>query len=221
MSPGGFGATAGGGGGVDDPFTDLFSSTNNPIASPWQSPNGTGFTNVRTANGIAYGTGTGIDIYDDSYAYLTGYTNDHEVEGVIHVGSVPSGNHEVELHLRVSEVAGETFLYEFLFNNSGSFQVVRWDGWTGGGGTFDITDLTSSGTGTGHSTAPENGDTVRARIVGQVITVWYNDSQIWTYTDNDAEKLTTGNPGIGFFYRTGDGADPSTFGFSSVTVSSV
>jgi hypothetical protein len=199
-------------------YTTNFNLTENPISEGgrWHGPNGTGFTNVRTANGNAFGTNGVTDTYDDSYAYMTGFTNDHEVEAVIHRGTVPNFNHEVELHLRVSESGGETYLYEILFNKDGAFQVVRWNGWRGGGGSYDITDLTSIGTGPGHSSAPANGDTVRARIVGQTITVWYNGSQIWTYTDNDAAKLTTGNPGIGFFYR--PGATPSAFGFQSVTV---
>jgi hypothetical protein len=208
------------GGGVDDPFTDTFSSTNNPIASPWQSPNGTGFTPMRTANGTAYGTNGVTDTYDDSYAYLTGYTDDHEVSAVIHRGTTTNFNHEVELHLRLSEPGGAS-TYEILFNREGGFQVVRWNNWTGGtqdaSGATDITGLGSSGPGS--YTTPSNGDTIRARIVGQTITVWYNETQIWTYTDNSASKLTTGNPGIGTFYR--PGASPPDFGFQSVTVSSV
>lgn len=200
-------------------YSTSFPLTENPISESgrWQSPSIGGFTDVRTENGNAFGTNGVADVYDDSYAFLTGYSNDHEVDAVIYRGSPPAFNHEVELHLRVAETT-VTKLYEVLKSKDGSFQVVRWDGMVGDS-VLNITDLTSLGTGPGHSSAPVNGDRIRARIVGQTITVWYNESQIWTYTDNSAGKLTSGNPGIGFFYR--PGATQSSFGFQSVTVRNV
>lgn len=205
-----------------DEYTTSFPLTENPISEGgmWTGPNGTGFTNVRTASGNAFGTGTNTPTYDDSYAYLTGFGNDYEIEAVIHRGSPPAQNHEVELELRLSEVAGETYLYEILFNLNGGPQVVRWNGWDACSGEpcYDITDLTGLGSGSGCGCTPSNGDTIYASIVGQLITVKYNGSTVWTYTDNAAEKLTTGDPGIGFFYRTSLGATPSTFGLQSVTV---
>ena len=56
-------------------------------------------------------------------------------------------------------------------------------------------------------------------IVGQTITIFWNGSQVWTYTDNSAGKLTTGNPGIGAFYR--PGATQSAFGWQSVVVTAL
>jgi hypothetical protein len=204
-------------------YSTTFPLAENPISEggAWHNPNGTGFTNCRTQGDNVFGTNGSTDTYDDSYCYLTGFSNDQEVEGVIHRGSPPSANHEVELHLRVSESGGETFLYEILFNKDGAFQVIRWNGWRGGGGegTLDITDFTGEGSGPGHSSPPVNGDIIKARMVGQTITVFYNGSQIWTYTDNSAGRLTAGNPGIGFFYR--PGASPSAFGFQSVTIRSI
>jgi hypothetical protein len=204
-------------------YSTTFPLTENPISenAAWRGPNGTGFTPCRTASGNVFGTNGVTDTYDDSYCYLTGFSNNQEVEAVIHRGSPTSANHEVELNLRVSESGGETYLYEILFNKDGAFQVVRWNGWHGGGGegSVDITDLTGSGSGPRHSSPPVNGDTVKARIVGQTITVYYNGAQIWTYTDNSAGQLTSGQPGIGFFYR--PGASPSAFGFQSVTIRNI
>ena len=211
--------------GVPSPgaYSTTFPLNENPISEwgVWRNPNGTGFTNCRTESGNVFGTNGSTDTYDDSYCHLTGFSTDHEVEAVIHRGSPPSPNHEVELHLRVSESGGETFLYEILLNKDGAFQVVRWNGWHGGGGegSFDITDLTGSGSGPRHSSPPVDGDIIKARIVGQTITVFYNGLQIWTHTDNSAGRLTTGQPGIGFFYR--PGALPSAFGFQSVEVRSL
>jgi len=67
---------------------------------------------------------------------------------------------------------------------------------------------------------PKTGDRFRARIEGQRIRVWWNDVIKIDYTDNDAAlKITTGDPGIGFYINAGPPRPANTdFGFDSITV---
>jgi hypothetical protein len=204
-----------------DEYTTSFPLTENPIdeGGVWNSPDDTGFTNVQTSGGRAFGTSAGIPgaDYDDSYAYLTGFGADYEIEAVIQRGTVPSGNHEVELHVRHSESGGAVTSIEVLFPAAGGFQVMHWNSWVGGtGSSAGVTEITGGGTGPGHSAEPEDDDVVLFRVVGQVLTIEYNSVEIWT--DTYSSIPAAGNPAIGFFYRTADGADPTTFGFKSVTV---
>ena len=207
-------------------YTTYFDLTQNPISedSRWHNPQAASFTNVRTANGTAYGTQSGAIQYDDSYAYLDGFANDHEVEIEVYRGSPSETNHEIEIHLRMSDdpVTDIVKSYEILFGfSTGAFQIMRWDG-TWASQDFYLPDITGNGSGTGLSGVTiQNGDILKARIVGQTITVWRNGTQIWTVTDPvEIGGHAVGQPGIGF-YLSGNSAGAPEFAVSKYTARSL
>ena len=82
-------------------------------------------------------------------------------------------------------------------------QIVRWNVPYG-----DFTVLA----GAAHPPRPKTGDAMKATIVGNVITVFYNGKQIMQATDS---TYATGNPGMGFFIRAP--ARNDEFGFTRFT----
>lgn len=221
---GGFAASA-------QTFTTTFSATENPISesSAWikQTPDPgvgahNGWHNVRTTGGNAVATfnagitagGPGSGDYDDSYAYLNSlWSGSQEAEAVVYKGL---GGTEVELLLRCSDTTTTVQTYEITYNLGGQCAIVRWNG-----PQDDFTILIDSSTGLTDQGTMSDGDLVRARIVGQLITIYYapvSNPSSWvtlgSYTDNAANKIISGAPGIGFFARTPLSLD---YGFKSFT----
>jgi hypothetical protein len=135
--------------------------------------------------------------------------NDHEVVSTVRrkVGYTAIDSHEILLLLRFSISANNARGYECLISFDGSGQIVRWDGPLNG---FVI--LTP--TGSNFPGALVDGDKVRAKIAGSVITVFYTpvstgiESQVLTVTD---ATWPSGNPGFGNFVRTNTGQTPSSY----------
>lgn len=196
-------------------FTSNFDGTETPLSEGgvWNHLDPT-LTPAQKKNGVAFGTqvaGSPFGPYDDSQAYVTGFGSDYEVEGVVWVKPGISGpaNREVEIILRWTDnnplrdtPYGPTHSngYEINWQHAGAYMGL---------GRFKGAELVHLS----NVPAPHTGDRFRARIVGQTITVWINDVQQLQFTDNDPTlKVTTGNPGIGFFTR----AANDDFGFDSV-----
>lgn len=173
----------------------------------WQN-NGLDWTHVRKANGIAYGTQTGLVGYDDSYAYLTltatGWPPNVALSGVVHLPQ-PNlvGTHEVELLVRWADSPHVARGYEVMLNSGGEVQIIRWNGAIG--------DFTPIGT-TGVYPGLKDGDLFSATVVGPVIRGYVNGAKIAEAVDS---TYSGGHPGIGFFKRV-LGAN-SDFGFKSFT----
>jgi hypothetical protein len=163
---------------------------------------------VQTANGVAYGTNGAADSYDDSYAYLSGFSANHEVTAVIYRSPSLSGDpHEAEILLRWADTSNTARGYEITFSYWGAVGIVRWNGPFG------------SFTGIGDGKIDRgfvSGDVVKARIVGNLISVYVNGTLVAQATDS---TWSDGQPGMGFFRRT-QGAS-SDFGFSGYTASSL
>ena len=167
---------------------------------------------VRSKDGIAFGTQSGIDtgayIYNDSYAILSGFPPDQSAEGVVHISN-PAGscNQEVEILLRWNSVARRATGYECLarcLNAAESYiEIVRWNGALG-----DFTYISRM-----HSSAAgvKDGDTLKATIIGNKITIYLNGVMKLQGTDN---TYSTGNPGMGFFLLGCPGSN-ADFGFKS------
>ena len=83
-------------------------------------------------------------------------------------------------------------------------QVVSW---LGRYGQFRLIDA--------RAVAVHNGDMLKATIVGSVITVWVNSTQVVQVTDN---TFGSGSPGIGFFLQNLTGVN-TDYGFSSFSAS--
>ena len=166
------------------------------------------------ACGTQTGTNTGIYKFNDSFAHLSRFPPDQEAWGEARITRPnASSNQELEILLRFTSVPHRTTGYECfarcLTSASSYVQIVRWDGPLG---KFTyLADMRGTNYGL------NNGDIVRASIVGNVITVYINGVEKARVTD---DTFKTGNPGIGEFLAcdTGQGiGSNSDFGFSSFT----
>ncbi len=201
-------------------YSTTFPATENPML---ESPHwafrgldtGLDWTNPQTSPGICFGTETGDGGTDDSIALLSGtWANDCDVTGIVHIGTRPGTFSEIELLLRGTISAHSAQLYECYFSVCAApdryAHITRWNG------AFNsFTDLVSLD----NSTAPtlNNGDTIRATVVGTVITVYVNGGIVMGPYDTvgDTTKYASGRPGIGVFSQTH--AADSNWGWSSYT----
>jgi len=187
-------------------YTTEFDGNENPLSEggAW-THTGLDWTKVAKSNGIAYGTQTGNDGYNDSYAILSGYSPNQSGSAQVHlIGSIDAScSHEVEILLRWSDAAHSAKGYEVNLSFDGGYaQIVRWNGAYG-----DFTAL-----GAGSYPGLKNGDTFSASINGNVISAFVNGTKIAEVTDS---SYSSGNPGIGFFRR--DCGAGSDFAFENFT----
>lgn len=176
--------------------------------------NGLDWTRVETSAGLARGTQDGNGGFDDSYAYLSGFSADQTASGVVHLASNidQSTTHEVEILLRWADAAHSARGYECNFAYNGQYaDIVRWNGAKG-----DFTFLVPTGTARIPGGLRE-GDTVSARIVGHVITTFVNGVEILSVAD---DTYNDGNPGIGF-WRGAPSGPADDFAFTHFSASSL
>jgi hypothetical protein len=200
-------------------YTTRFDGTENPLSEGgrWVH-HGKDWTTIRKKGGVAYGTQTGTNtgarMYDDSYAHLSGFPPDQEAWGVAHIARPnPACHQELEILLRFTSSAHSTTGYECLarcLSSEASYlEIVRWDGPLG-----KFTYLARK---RGRDYALKHGDTLKASVVGNVITVYVNGVKKAQATD---DTFKTGNPGIGIYLHCDGGqgmGSNSDFGFSSFT----
>jgi hypothetical protein len=198
-------------------FTTRFDGSEDPLSEGgrWVN-NGQDWSRIRKKDGIAYGTQTGTGAgdrrFDDSFAHLCGFPPDQEAWGVVKIGKPNASCHqELEILLRWTSSPHLATGYECnarCLNNSSSYmEIVRWDGPLG-----KFTYLARRG---GPDYGLKHGDTLKASIVGNVITVYVNGTKKIQAVDN---TFKTGNPGIGVFLQCDGGqgvGSNSDFGFSS------
>ena len=189
-----------------------FDLTENPISEGgvWRRASNV-WTNVRTDNGMAFGTNGIANTYDDSYALLSGFGSDQQAEAVaFRSPTLKSGiTHEIELLLRFSDDANNVRGYECLFSYDGGVQIVRWNGALG-----NFTVLPTSGAGNLRR-GLVSGDVIKATIVGNVISAYINGVLRAQAIDS---TFASGQPGIGFFTRPSGNSE--NFGMTSYTASS-
>jgi hypothetical protein len=180
----------------------------------WTNGRDTGldWANVKTVPGLSMGTQSGVDVqYNDSTALLTGVWAPNQVAEAQVRSTNQDDNifEEVELRLRSTLGPHRATGYEVLFRCSKSPKayagIARWNGAYG-----DFTDLKSA---TGAQFGVADGDTVRATIVGSVITAYINDVQVLQVSD---DTYKSGNPGMGFGFWLNKNrrARKGTFGFT-------
>jgi hypothetical protein len=205
--------------GFSQTYSTRFEGVESPLSEGgrWTN-NGLDWTQITKKDGIACstqtGTNTGIYKFNDSYAHLSGFPPDQEAWGEAHIAKPDAScNQELEILLRFSSVPHRTTGYECfarcLTSTSSYVQIVRWDGPLG-----KFTYLADQ---RGTNYGLNNGDIIRASVVGNVITVYINGVEKARATD---DTFKTGNPGIGEFLvcnnGQGVGSNPD-FGFSSFT----
>jgi hypothetical protein len=206
------------GAGLAQTYSTRFAGSEDPLSEDgrWAN-NGVDWTRIKKANGIAYGTqtgtNTGIYKFDDSYAHLSGFPPDQEAWGEAYISKPSPGRiQELEILLRWTSSAHRTTGYECfarcISNDSSYLQIVRWDGPLG-----KFTYLADK---RGTNYGLNKGDTLKASVIGNTITVYINGIEKAQVKD---DTYKTGNPGIGVFRfreHQGEGSN-SDFGFSSFT----
>src|SRR5579859_5373222 len=200
-------------------YTTRFVGTEDPISEhgSWTNES-TDWTHIRKVNGIACGTqtgtNTGIYKYDDSYAHLSGFPPDQEAWGEVYIADAgPSCIQELEILLRWSGSPHGTTGYECFarcVSSTASYvQIVRWDGALG---KFTyLADMRGTNYGL------KNGDTLKASIIGNRITVYINGVEKAHAVD---DSFKAGDPGIGEYFDCEGGKSHganTNFGFSSFT----
>lgn len=200
-------------------YSTRFTATENPISEGGNWTNGklTGldWSDVGTIPGLAYGDESGTSGFDDSTALLTGtWAANQMAQATVHsVNQSDNFYEEVELRLRSSLSAHRATGYEINFRCSKTgnayTQIVRWNGALG--------DFTYLNTASGAKFGVTDGDTVKATMVGNVITVYINGTQVLQATDN---TYSSGSPGMGFYLQgiTGTNKD---YGFTNFTASEI
>jgi hypothetical protein len=212
------GAVGGASGTAGRVYTTTFPLTENPISEGgnWIDGQAVGLDwhDVSTTPGLAIGHQSGSS-YTDGTALLTGaWGATQTVEAVVHtVNPKESCYQEVEMRLRSNLTAHSCTGYEISFKATKSASayliIVRWNGPVG-----DFTVLDNS---TGAQYGIADGDTVKATIVGNVITAYLNGVAVGTATDS---TYATGNPGMGFNLETSDASCIGTngdYGFTRFT----
>jgi hypothetical protein len=185
-------------------YSTTFAATENPISESgkWQHlcPY---LSTCQTAGGRVYGNQPQFQNggnYEDGYALLTGtWAANQRAEGTIYKNS-PGGYQEVELWLRGSDSSNTVSGYEVYAHQAGEYFTLTI--WTGGvlsaPPVFAYFDI--PGAGTNGITAPADGDTMWAQIVGNSITAGINGTTYLTFdcTSGGRTPIPSGKPGIGF-----------------------
>lgn len=176
--------------GIEDPLSE---------GGAW-SNNGLDWARVIKIDGMALGTQTGNDGYNDSYAMLSGFPPNQLAKAVVRIAENidPSCTHEVELSLRWSDSPNRAQGYEMILG-LGYLGIVRWNGAIG-----DFTELAYV-----WIPSAKDGDVFKATAVGNVLTGYINNVPLIQATDS---TYSTGNPGIGFFRRNCGTNQDFTFG---------
>ena len=202
-------------------YSTSFAQIENPLSEggKWRNGHQTGidWTDPRSIGGgtVASSAPTPTRYSDDIGHIDPGFlpfSPNQYAEGVVYraPGYPTNLNHEVELLLRFDISPHQARGYEVGFGNLGYWFVVRWNG--------PVASYTAiHDAGLGSLASPQDGDVMRAEIVGNIITVKKNGAVIGTVnvTSQGGTVWQSGQPGIGFWPV--DGADPSKLGWKSFT----
>ena len=202
---------------VPSQYATLWPLTENPISEGGRWRTAVNFYKApQSTPGRCFSNGA-TDNFDDALAQLISpdLGDNYEITaGVFRQGGytpVGDASHEVGLYGRLlidNSNPSNTLVrgYEMLFPfNSSSFQMVAW---LGVNHSFpDNFTILSPTILNGGLQPVQNGDILKARFLGNVITVFQNGLAIATLTDTTWP--TGGGPGFGFFPRTG--ATPSSY----------
>ena len=210
-------------GGSAPTFTTRFEGEENPLSDKgkWRN-DGLDWAKIAKSGGIAYGTQTGTregsEKFDDSFAHLSGFPPDQEAWGEVYVAKPDSACYqECEILLRWTSSPHSATGYECFArctkDDSSYVNIVRWEGPLG--------KFTYLATKRGPEFGLQTGDVIKARVVGNVITLYINGVEKLRVTD-DTHK--TGNPGIGEFLECPKGHGIGTnkdFGFKNFTARAI
>lgn len=210
-------------------YSTNFDGTENPLSEGGRWSNITGNrAAVRSSSGYAYGTQTGSNNYDDSFALLSGTFPDavltaSAVIKLISPDTVSGDSHEAELLFKFSQTSGGIAKgYECLLGYAGTGIYCGIAKWLGPNTDINqFYDITTSASAPGSLSDGDVFSVVCTVSGGNVSFVGsVNGSQIMTGLDTGQDGTSpyvTGQPGIGFFRRPGGTA--TEYGFNSYSVS--
>lgn len=207
-------------------FSTSFPATENPISQGgiWVNGGSVGlkWQNVETTPGKAFGanfagqTFQGTE-FDDPCAHLSTafrtFANNQFSQGTVFRagGYTPSVSHEIEIWVRAAITANNARGYEVLWaGTDGTIAIVRWNG--------PLADSSNSNNGftqiaTAAGGVPAHGDVLRAEIIAGVIKVYKNGSLVLTGPSDTT--WTSGQPGMGFWPRSGGNVVRANLGWQS------
>ena len=196
--------------GLAETYSTNFTLTEDPISEGGRWINGKtdggDWSDCATNGSYVYGKMVTSSNYNDDTCILTGTWGTNQTAfGTIYsnVDGGATGEEEAEIRLLSSIIRGENKGYEILIdlnrNNGYGIQIVRWNGPRG---DYDI--LTSGNVATG-----KTGDVLKGTSVvtanSVTIRAYVNDRLIATAVDSSASRITSGNPGIGFYKNSYNG----------------
>lgn len=195
------------GGGSPTSYSTLFPGTENPISESgkWVCGGTTGldWNNPRTTPGKCFASAI-VSTVDDDIACLSttfGPNQFAQATAFRQVGYTAPDSHESEVLLRFKITAHSARGYEIVWTFDGAMAIVRWNGALN---DFDVLF------GPTNINAAVTGDVFRAEMNGATITVYKNGVSVGTVDDS---TYTDGQPGVGFFPRTG--ATPESYCWSA------
>jgi hypothetical protein len=168
-----------------------------------------------TASGLAQSPNIANNNAGDALAVLTGTWRPDQTASAVVANMPPSPNNgyeEIEIHLRTDPATGRG--YEITWGYNRSYIIIAT--WNGGGVTGAVAAYTILLNNSGPQYAISSGDTLKATIKGNVITMYRNGVQVVQYTDNNT-SFTTGNPGFGFNEGSAGNYGISSFSATSLT----
>lgn len=186
-------------------YSTTFDSNESPLSEGGKWRNiGLDWTLVTSGGGYAYGTQSGADGFDDSYAILSGFPPNQTASATIHLESgIAAEFAEVEILLRWSDAEHHSTGYECNLAKDGSYaEIIRWPG--------PPATNKNQFTFIAHGDAPDgvhDGDVFSGTVSGSTISCSLNGVTLVSATDS---SIKSGNPGIGFY---AEGA-PATRKFS-------
>ena len=200
-------------------YSTNFNATENPISESgaWLSAAtiNSNVTNVQTGGGIAYGTMISFDTvnYIDSIALMTGtFSVNQSVQATLSNSSAVSGlEAEIWLHGNITPTTVTGYEVDLVYG-SGNLYLARWNG--------PANNYTQVAGPISANVVLTNGAVWYAEIVGTVITVKCNGTSVLVYDTaaEGASKITSGNPGIGFWNETGSAGNQNKLGWTDFVV---
>jgi len=194
-------------------FTTNFPRSERPLreGNTWHHQ-GRFWAVVTSGSHHAFGSQTGTRRYDDSYAYLSGFSPDQAAQATLWINVGLHGDYrEFELLLRWADTLVSARGYECNLSWNGSYaQIVRWNG-----PFANFTYLAAQTHFAPGIMPPRSGDIFTATIKGSTISVYLNkndghgDRLILRATD---ATYKDGNPGMGFYIE--GPRDLTDFGFA-------
>ncbi len=208
------------GGPDEDPLSEGGAWVKNP-ANPWSQ--------MRLIGGNAVGSqgvgGNSGNDYNDSYAINKArvWGSNYVLDAIVYrSASIGSGNHEVELLVRMADDADSVRGVEVLLNKDGLIQCFRWND------SFGSFTPPAGFTPTGNVNVGSvpNGARFAVKVQGNTISVYYSSDGsepalqcTFDMTEPGDFVWTNGDPGIGQFCRPAiEASNAAHFGFQFVTI---